>query len=363
MIIRLAGLLVQDERLDVRVVAQGVAVDMMRTVGMDPLVVNAPALSSARSEGRYLLFEEVSRLLERVRPDAILTALSGPGMGVDEALVHLAVGLPVFSLQDYEGWVVEGFGRPAPDYLVANEIAAGLTRRHPRISAHVVGDLRYPDCSQLEVMQMRETGRSGIADGRSLITFYGQPAWGFAGYVETLGFLAQAAAATAGVRFLYRPHPIETEAEQVRLYNMFEAAGGRLERCPAETIEHSLAMTDLALSVFSLIGNDHVNLQSRARGAIGTAAYLLCHKAIRDLLIADTGMDRPVVVAEGLVDHALSADEIPGVLRRGLAPDASVRSWERVQHGVRSADQTAAVIADLMLSAISTRGQARPIEA
>ena len=363
MIIRLAWLLDEDERLDIRIAAQGVAVDMMRAAGLNPLTVLTPALPDAAAEGREILFREVANLLDEVRPDAVVTALSGPGLGIDEALTHLAGERPVFSLQDCEGWVVEGFDRPAPHYLVPNETAASLTARHPTVVAHVVGDLRCLDYSSLDVLQMREAGRAGLVDGRSLVTFYGQPAWGFAGYAETLALLAKAAAGSPGARFFYRPHPKESEAEQNRVYTMFAAAGGSLQHCPGATIEHSLAMTDLALSVFSMVGNDHVNLQSQVRAPIGAAAYLLCHEAIRDLLMKDTGMDRPVVVAEGLVDCALQANEIPEVIRRGLAPDAAVRSWERAQRDVRPVAETGPIIADLVLSAIAARNQVRPIEA
>jgi hypothetical protein len=358
---RLARLLGQDQRLDVRVAAQGAAVDMMRASGLSPKVVSALALPDARSGGRGLLFGEVSSLLEEVRPDAVLTSLSGPGLGVDEALVYLAGPRPVFTVQDYEGWVVNGFDRPARHYLVPNEAAARLTSRHAGLVAHVVGDLRHMDYLGIDVLRLREAGRASFAE-RRLVTFYGQPAWGFHGYQETIAVLAKAASRMPDIRFLYRPHPKETKAEQARVHEMFENAGGAVGRCPGETIAASLAMTDMSLSVFSMVGNDHVNLQSQATAPIGTAAYLLWHESIRSLLVADTGMDRPVVVSEGLVDCALREHDVSDLLRRGLTSDAARRSWERARRRVRPVAEIRTTIADLVLSAIAARDQARPIE-
>lgn len=327
----------------------------MRTAGLRPHVVNLPALDQKDEPGRTELFEVVGALLDNIGPHAVITGLPGPTLGVDEALVHLCDDWPVFSLQDYEGWVVLGFGRAAPTYFVSDEHTATLTLREPGVEPVVVGDLRSTEFSDLPIPALRAQGRRMARTEGPLVTFYGQPAWGYRGYPETLKVLARAARSTPELNFLYRPHPKETDAERNAVHAMFEAEGVVLARCPATTIEMSLAMADAVLSVFSTVGQDHVALQRYSPEPIGAAAYLLFDPAIRSLLAADTGSDMPRVVRDGLADSAGSADDVISLLRRLTAPSAAMTSWRKIGEALPAPGGIAGVVADHIVARLASR--------
>ena len=353
LIIQLAKTLRTDDRFQVELAGQGAAFDLMKASGLQPHVVDLPALDQSDDPKRTELFEAVGRLLGELAPQAVITGLSGPGLGIDEALVHLCQDRPVFSLQDYEGWVVPGFGRPAPTYFVADQHAARLTRRAPGVEPIVVGDLGSLEFADLDIPALRAQGRLMAQTSKPVVTFYGQPAWGYKGYRETLMALAHAARNTPELQFLYRPHPKETDAERNALHALFEAEGVVMARCPATSIEMSLAMTDVVLSVFSTVGQDHVALQRCSPVAIGAAAYLLFDPAIRALLVADSGSDRPRVVVDGLADSAESVDDLVDLLRRSTAPWAATASWRKVRQAFPVAGAVSGAIADYVIARLT----------
>jgi len=81
-----------------------------------------------------------ARLLEQHQPDAVLVGLSGPGRGIDEALLAAARGrVPSWALQDFWGDVNNGFGAYADTYLVRDDTAARITRTRAPVNTLVSG--------------------------------------------------------------------------------------------------------------------------------------------------------------------------------------------------------------------------------
>lgn len=345
-----------DGRFAVELVAQGAALEALTAMGLQPTPVGVIALEHPEDEEREALFRAAGTIVDAFAPDVVITGLSGPGVGIDEALLHLCGDRAVFSVQDYEGWVVRGFGRPAPVYFVADEHAARLTRRVEGVEPVVVGDLKYAGFADLDIPALRAEGRALAPSGRPLVTFYGQPAWGYAGYRETLEILSRAAGQLPDLCFLYRPHPKETETEREMLSAMFEAEGVTLTRCPAGTVEGSIALTDTVVSVFSTVGADHVNLQRAAPSPIGTAVYLLFEPAIRALLEADSGAPRPNVVERGLAHCVERPDTLVEVLRACARPEAARASWRHINEAVCPAERPGRQIIDSIIARLGANG-------
>lgn len=353
LIIQLARNLKSDDRFQVELVGQGAALDLMKAAGLQPHVVDLPALDQSDDPERMELFESVGRLLGELDPHAVITGLSGPGLGVDEALIHLCQDRPAFSLQDYAGWVVPGFGRPAPTYFVADQRSARLTCRLLGVEPVVVGDLCSAEFAELDIPALRAQGRLMVEPRELVVTFYGQPCWRYEGYRETLTSLAHAARSRPELQFLYRPHPKETDAERNSVHALFDAEGVVLARCPATSIEMSLAMTDVVLSVFSTVVQDHVALQRCSPVPIGTAAYLLFDPAIRARLVADSGSDQPLALVDGFADSAESVEDLVDLLHRSTAPSAAAASWRKVQQSVPTAGVAPRFIADYVLARLT----------
>lgn len=353
LVAQLVPVLAYTPGVELKLLAQGAAIAAFRTAGLAHDAIDLAALAVADDPLRPTLLARAQQVLDAWRPDAVVVGLSGPGIGIDEALTLQCADRPVIALQDYEGWVVNGFGRRAPDYLVADDAAAQLTRRHPGIRTHTIGALKYARYAHLDVLSLRETGRRLLGDAplpRQVVTFYGQPAWGFEGYRETVSaFTAQAGASGAAVQWLYRAHPKETADERRGLVDLFGAAGLLIAPCPAPDIDTSLAMTDGAVTVFSSAAIDHVYLQRVAPAPMGVAWFLLIHPAIRSRLRHDNGSEEPAVAQQGLALCTRHASEIGPTLAALADGRLRQQQAERIAQALPDPASAAASARDIIL--------------
>ena len=99
-----------DRRLELCVVAQEPAAGILRRAGFEVGDVRCPALVSSSSPNASNLLDEADEILRRTAPHALLAGLSGPGIGIDEALLVRAKSIATYTIQDYPGYRVEGFG-------------------------------------------------------------------------------------------------------------------------------------------------------------------------------------------------------------------------------------------------------------
>ncbi len=347
----LVPILARTPGVSVRLLAQGAAVAILRGQGLDVAAIDLPALGGSDDAGRQTLLARAQQALDDWRPDAVVVGLSGPGLGIDEALTWLSADRPVIALQDYEGWVVDGLGRQAPDYLVADEHAARLTQRHPGIRTHVIGALKYARYAALDVPALRAAGRRLLipGDAATVITFYGQPAWEFEGYRDTVDlFVEQAGHQHWPIRWLYRAHPKESMEARRGLVKRFATAGLSIEPCPAPDIDTSLAMTDGALTVFSSAAIDLVHLQRVSPEVLGVAWFLLMHPAIRARLHHDNGSVEPAVAEQGLALCTREPGEIgptlAALVEGQLRHDQAARIAQALASPAEAAHRAAAVV-------------------
>lgn len=318
----------------VTVVSQSPATEIFMAADIPSITVTSLPVSSALDPARVSLLHEVDGLLRKLAPDAILTGLSGPGLGVDEALIHLADGPRVYSLQDLEGLVTLGFGRPASTYFVSDTLAESLTLRHAGIRTHVVGSVKYHAYSSVDPLEIRELerGKFPVASGATRVTLYGQPSWHLDGYGESLRAFASALRnQTAPIELTYRAHPKETLEERSRTIDLFAANFLDVNVDQSQSTLTSLCATDICATCYSTCGIDLVYLQKRAVTPIGVSLFLCFPSDVQDAIERDCGVRVPTSITAG---HALGTpalDDVPELLRLAMEPEVRARIWRRIR--------------------------------
>lgn len=275
--------------------------------------VHVPEVArSATDDNARRLLDICEAELKAFGPSVIVGGLSGPLLGIDEALVHAAGPSNCISIQDWPGWVVPGFGRPAGHYLVQNRYAAEITTGRGVLRATEVGCLSHASLFSFEEKASAPANRGPL--------FLGQPLHHLPGYVRTLARLADVLERRS-IGWRYRAHPAESMAELRALRAAL--ADYRIEIIdPGRSrLEDDLVSSTLVISCFSSAVEDRLILGTRPGVPQASAIYLLHEADVRtyhddhssgeDPYAALCGLATLVRDAEGIddaIDHAIPAD-------------------------------------------------------
>lgn len=331
---------------DIILVADQPAWSVLDEAGLTPLRFSEAAIEETGALQAAALRKAARDLLELHRPDAILVGLSGPRIGLDEALLVEANTIPTYALQDYPGWIVPGFGVTAQTYFVLDTFAAELTRKRlDQATIVIAGSAKHASYALLDIEAIRKTSRLAFKSDQPIIGFYGQPAWFLDGYDRSINALA--AAITVAVPYgqiFYRPHPKETPADLVRMQGIFATHQIDLQLDPNHTPEASLCAADVIVTCFSSCGADHIHLQKQAPQPMGTVLYLLTEAAIRQHHAQDTGIDHPPFATGGFALLSTSTESLANDLRRSLDPGTAKMLWQQIHSKLPSPSGAADVI-------------------
>ena len=216
-----------DPRAEVTVAASGAAFDILTTAGAAPLrFALADGTTHVPTGGPVeALLGATRRLLSRLEPDVIVVGVSSLGVGLDEALLACAGGVPTFALQDYPGDANAIGGKFAGLYFVRDDAAARLTRARHGVATLPVGSLRHNPYASLDIGELRSQTRARLGAGiRSVVGFFGQPAeipGQEQGFRDLVGALARRSPA---VLVILREHPKSPELRTAHRAAL-EAAG------------------------------------------------------------------------------------------------------------------------------------------
>lgn len=300
------------QRFDVTLLAQPPANRLLTASGIEHHAF------IPQGEGARLLDAARARL-DAIRPQAILTGVSGPGVGLDEAL--LAVGrnrVACLTLQDWWADLNMGMKAPPDVLLVRDQLAARLTiERFPHLNLcwHAVGLPKYAVLDGVDVVGLRRRARAdlGLAEKRPVVGFFGQPLLDDDGYRQTLVALGRGAGKRPFTLIL-RPHPKEDAQASARLI----APDGIDDGADPWPL---LAACDLVTSGFSTSIQDAVALWARAREPMGAALYIL-PPALGRTYRRLSGLSGLFLAEAGIVGLCGDLDELPAMIGAGLEPAA-----------------------------------------
>jgi len=225
-------------------------------------------IEKEESKSAYLLLKEAQKIIEKYQPDAIITGLSGPKIGIDEALVKISKGLiPSYLLQDFWGECNTYFEVYADTFFVIDAIAEKESKRKFNVHSIVSGMPKY-DAYQLLCSQDRKE------QSTQRVTFFGQPLWEYNGYKETLESFLISIKKIDKVELYYRPHPSEEKNSYKNILELSKSTEVTIKLDREISPEVSMIKSYAVFSLFSLTCYDYVCLNSLREDPLGMACYL-----------------------------------------------------------------------------------------
>lgn len=258
--------------------ADGILSQRCADLGIPCIGIDVPRIGGDDESGQRVLLERLTELALPLMPDAVITGLSGPDIGVDEGLVQLArlKGWLTYSVQDGPGWVVPGLAGPAATYFVQNAAHVRQTGCAPGVRRAIsVGALKLLSYSvEAKACAARAPKRSGAS-------FLGQPLWHLSGYEQALVGLANALAEAGMGPLVYRPHPLEDPEAFARV-----ASDRLLREDNAVPYEGTLLSRSVLASCFSTGLQDATQLAALVDRTSPRLMYCLDQEDIRDAFVS-----------------------------------------------------------------------------
>lgn len=337
------------------VVADGPAMAILQSEGIAATEAAIGEVAQTDQAGQLAARRRANALLREAAPDALIAASSGPGGGIDEALVAMRDPATSFVLQDSWGDVNEVFGARAGHYFVLDDEAASLTRK--RVDAHIVvsGMPKYDAYTAFDLAGERSRLRRAIAVGgeATAISFFAQPLAAIAGYADLVRCVIDAVGQMEGEpHFILRAHPKDTASAVEEARQRAEALGVPCSVLQEGRPESILAASDIVISAYSTCCYDAIVLGALAAMPHAPAVYFMT-EPVWKVYRASTKLDRVPPVHAGMALLARTERELREHL--GAARDPQVRRelWQRSRVGLPLAGAAAQRILDSVAASVA----------
>lgn len=310
--------IVADSAFDILVLAQFPASELLESHSSIQIFETEPSIGAQLGK--------LSEFCDIFQPDAVLTGISGPDTGVDEAALTWAErhGVPTYSLQSYWGDINQAGNILPSTAFVLDQKAIELThKRYPAIRCIPVGSIKHEKLEGFDVFANRYLLRPGLLiDEQILLGFYGQPLETNPGYIKTLErFTEQLHLWSRDFKVMYRPHPKESEALRCKTSNLLQqAVGESFFYDPGLELKQSLSVCDLVVSAFSTCGFDALYLNKMASRAFSSSVYLWFEPELLAWWQTYNQTKNNPLLDTGLVLFADKHTKLLEVLENGLDP-------------------------------------------
>ena len=353
-----------DKRFDVHVVAQNPAADIFSRGGLPHTTFDlSRAESPVSSEGEALL-EAARRLVEDVRPDALLCGLSTPfDGGIDEALLAVR-SCSAFLLQDFWGEQNDFFGRAADILLVLDEYAADLSLERCSGRPIVIGSTRHANYRTLPFKLWRDEFRAkaNISAEANVVGLFGQALHRNPGYMRTVVAWGRAMRSTERpLEAVYRPHPREGPADVESIQVLLRTMGinVRISDCSV-SVEQSLAACDVVCTLFSNCLYDAAFINKFSDEPLFTPMALMFDRDIVNYYQEKVGFEQIPYLKADLAYPVLSERELAVALDDALQLETRQRFWLAAQNNLQDCEMAVSLALD-EIAKVRILGSARPV--
>ena len=270
--------------------------------------------------------QKVALVMQAFKPDAVLTGISGPDIGVDEATLKLAedYSIPSYALQSFWGDINQATSALPKTAFVLDDEASRLTKkRYPGVRCIPIGSIKHAEFEHFDAIRQREILRPRVVSADEvLIGFYGQPLEHQLGYFDTLQqMVEQLRGWQRPFKLMYRPHPKEPESLQAKTDQLFtDVLADKVLRDPGFEITESLCICDLVVSVFSTCGFDNLYLNEMANQAFNASVYLWFDPKMIAWWQEYSGLREMPLIDEGLLLSVDNPNELIDIFEKGLDP-------------------------------------------
>ena len=356
---KLIPTLLADDRFTIRVLCQQPAYQIL-----SPLMDDAAKAESMPLELIEVDADEFSQVLEddflraqfaEFQPDAVLTGISGPDTGVDEAVLHYARkhDIDSYALQSFWGDMNQASGAIPDTAFVLDDEAVSITaKRYPQVESIAIGSIKHIDYQDYDPLKARALHRPSLADFDTqetapvILGFYGQPILEIPGYFETIEALArQLSKWQRPFRLMYRPHPKETDELREKTLSEFrQALGDRVFVDEFVDIKDSLVVCDLVLSAFSTCGFDNLYLNEMAPQPFNSSVYLWFEPELIAWWQDYSHLKEMPLISEDLLLSVDKEEVMLTVLEQGLLQTVQKRLWQQAKAHLPSAAESIKIL-------------------
>jgi hypothetical protein len=228
----------------------------------------------------------ISDIFREFQPNCILTGISGPNdIGVDEVALYISSmhkNIKTFSIQSYWGDLNNGCGVIADTIFVLDKFAEEVTlQRNSDCNVVITGSLQSNRYDNIDIEKERKIFKSKYAVDESIpvIGLFGQPLFKYKWYKATIiAFIDSINRVKGNIKVVYRPHPKESGKSIEWTVDRLDQSSLNYVVVSEYNVLKVLTGTDLAVSVFSTIGHDLLNLLARSDKVFSTPMYLFFDK-------------------------------------------------------------------------------------
>jgi len=282
-----------------------------------------------------------------VWPDVILAGTSGPGEGVDEALLANSGNIPSYVIQDFWGRVNNLLGGKNSTYFVIDDEAAQLSRKLHRVETIVTGMPKYTAYSKIDTVSVRKRLRDTLCDNpeERIITFFGQDQWYLKGYSKTLKKFAEAVKRLdIPVSVFYRNHPKEHESRLKQACAVMSSVGVTCKPASEFTTEEWLVVSDVVCCVFSSSGYDQIMFNRVSYEPLGVVVYLMFESELIGMYKNLMGIDYLPPLKRQYAFCVGHSGQLDQVLNESLHIETPKKHWQNIQDSVLMPDSASTSI-------------------
>lgn len=276
---------------------------------------------------------KVKGVFHDFQPDAVLTGISGPDIGVDEATLKVAEehNIPSYALQSFWGDINQATGALPNTAFVLDDEAKHITaQRYPTIQSVPIGSIKHVDFKNYDSLAIRKSKRPSLVDfanNEVLVSFYGQPILDIKGYFATIEALVrQLKNWHRPFKIMYRPHPKESGELKSKTWDLFEKAfADKVFWDETESLIESLCVSDLVVSAFSTCGFDSLYLNEMASKAFNSSVYLWFDTDLINWWQDYSGLEEMPLKSEDLLLMVDKEETMLEVFEQGLKTEVQQR--------------------------------------
>ena len=356
--IHVAKTALDTDKFEIIFYADEPAYSMVHGEGLQVEKFHAEMVLSKDDAGVQELHNEAIQIIKKVQPDVVVAGISGPGAGIDEALLVNSQGIPSYAIQDFRGRVNNLLGENKATYFVIDDEAALLSYKHHKVKTIVTGLPKYAEYKKVDSVSVRNRLRNALChkpDDR-IITFIGQDHWHMEGYHKTLRKFAEAILhLNSSVSVYYRKHPKEPEDCMSQVCEIMSSVSVNCQAASEFTTEEWLVVSDIVCCVCSTTGVDQIMLNRLSKTPLGVVVYLFYEEDIinwyEDLL--GKGFSSPA--RQGTAFCVEEPEQILHVLQKSLLLDTQQEQWLRIQESIPMPDLISTNILNIMHSSASDK--------
>ncbi len=323
----------EDGRFEIQVIAQSPAYEVFSNVFSDQLKVLEQFTPVASQKE---MTAQARDIYQRLNPDIVLTGISGPDIGVDEAMLCAATSNSAgpYALQSYWGDLNESLnGRPGTVFVL-DAYAANLTKQRVTVNTLVVGSIKHEGYEYLDIDQLQSNFRNAVDVGGTnlVLTFCGQPLQEVRGYYETIEKFSDALGdmLNSDAIVVYRPHPKEPSRMRDWTKQKLGAVKARFLVNEESSIEEVLAGSDIVVSAFSTCGYDLQQLIRVSKKPLAVPLYLMFNPELASWYKQYTGLESIPMCTGSMAIDVRNYDELPASLARVQKAEIRQHCFEEV---------------------------------